>query len=84
MTGGHILLESVPGLAKTTGAKVLTEAIKLCRIYNKGYVTFTEIHKIITEEGYYKDKINIVKELFIKNKLNKNPINIFKHNQTYK
>ena len=27
MTGGHILLESVPGLAKTTGAKVLTEAI---------------------------------------------------------
>ena len=28
MTGGHILLESVPGLAKTTGAKVLTEAVK--------------------------------------------------------
>lgn len=27
MTGGHILLESVPGLAKTTGAKVLTEAV---------------------------------------------------------
>ena len=28
MTGGHILLESVPGLAKTTGARVLTEAVK--------------------------------------------------------
>ena len=27
MTGGHILLESVPGLAKTTGAKVLTDAV---------------------------------------------------------
>ena len=27
MTGGHILLESVPGLAKTTAAKVLTEAV---------------------------------------------------------
>lgn len=27
MTGGHVLLESVPGLAKTTAAKVLTEAI---------------------------------------------------------
>lgn len=27
MTGGHILLESVPGLAKTTGAKVMTEAV---------------------------------------------------------
>ena len=37
--------------------KVLTEAIKLCRIYNKGYVTFTEIHKIVTEDDYYKEKI---------------------------
>ncbi len=27
MTNGHILLESVPGLAKTTAAKVLTEAV---------------------------------------------------------
>lgn len=27
MTNGHILLESVPGLAKTTAAKVMTEAI---------------------------------------------------------
>ena len=27
MTSGHILLESVPGLAKTTAAKVMTEAV---------------------------------------------------------
>lgn len=27
ITGGHILLESVPGLAKTTAAKTLTEAV---------------------------------------------------------
>ena len=27
MANGHILLESVPGLAKTTSAKVLTEAV---------------------------------------------------------
>ncbi|MGN0378117.1 MAG: AAA family ATPase [Butyrivibrio sp.] len=27
MTNGHILLESVPGLAKTTAAKVMTEAV---------------------------------------------------------
>lgn len=27
MTNGHVLLESVPGLAKTTAAKVLTEAV---------------------------------------------------------
>ena len=27
MTNGHILLESVPGLAKTTAAKVMTDAV---------------------------------------------------------
>lgn len=27
MTNGHILLESVPGLAKTTAAKVITDAV---------------------------------------------------------
>ena len=54
--------------------KVLTEAIKLCRIYNSGYVTFEEIHKIVTEENYYKEKIEIIKKLFINNKLSKNQI----------
>ena len=54
--------------------KVLTEAIKLCRIYNSGYVTFTEIHKIVTEENYYKEKIQIIKNMFINNKLNKKQI----------
>ena len=54
--------------------KVLTEAIKLCRIYNKGYVTFTEIHKIVTEDDYYKGKIKIIKDLFVNNKLNKKQI----------
>ncbi len=28
MTGGHVLLESVPGLAKTTAAKVLAESVR--------------------------------------------------------
>ena len=54
--------------------KVLTEAIKLCRIYNKGYVTFTEIHKIVTEDDYYKGKVKIIKDLFVNNKLNKKQI----------
>ena len=30
--------------------QVLTEAIKLCRLYNNSYVTFDEIHKLITDE----------------------------------
>jgi len=55
--------------------QVLTEAIKLCRIYNNGYVTFIELHKIITEEDYYKEKIKIIRNLFINKKL--------KHKQIY-
>ena len=54
--------------------QILTEAIKLCRLYNNGYVTFEEIHKIITINGYYKEKINILKELFIKNKFSLNQV----------
>ena len=49
--------------------QVLCEAIKLCRIYNNGYVTFTELHKIITNQQYYKEKIDILKNLFMNNKL---------------
>lgn len=54
--------------------QVLTEAIKLCRIYNNGYVTFEEIHKLITNQYYYQEKIPILKDLFIKNKLSKEDI----------
>ena len=50
--------------------QVLAEAIKLCRLYNNGYVTFTEIHKIITIPGYYKEKIDYLRDLFISSRLN--------------
>ena len=49
-------------------------AIKLCRLYNKGYVTFAEIHKLITEPSYYKEKIKILKDLFILSKFNQKQI----------
>lgn len=45
--------------------QVLTEAIKLCRLYNNGYVTFEEIHKIVTQEFYYQEKFSILRENFI-------------------
>ena len=50
--------------------QILTEAIKLCRLYNNGYVTFEEIHKLITIKDYYQEKIIILKNLFINNKFN--------------
>ena len=54
--------------------QVLTEAIKLCRLYNDEYVTFAELHKIITIPDYYKEKIKKLKELFVTNKLTKEEI----------
>jgi hypothetical protein len=49
----------------------LTECIKLCRLYNNGYVTFTELHKLVNNTTYLSDKLKIVKELFLSNKLSK-------------
>lgn len=45
--------------------QVLSECIKLCRLYNDGYVTFLELHKLITIPDYYLDKLDIIKELFV-------------------
>jgi len=55
--------------------QVLSECIKLCRLYNNGYVTFIELHKLITEPNYYKSKIEILKKLFYESK--------FTHKQIY-
>ena len=54
--------------------QVLTEAIKLCRMYNNNYVTFEELHKIVTVPGYYKDKIKIIRNLFVNGNLSKEQI----------
>lgn len=54
--------------------QVLTEAIKLCRLYNDNYVTFVELHKLITSKDYYKEKIEFLKSSFLKNELTENEI----------
>ena len=48
--------------------EVLCECIKLCRLYNNGYVTFVELHKLVTLPDYYKEKIETLKKLFINSK----------------
>ena len=50
--------------------QVLTEAIKLCRLYNNNYVTFIELHKLITEPEYYRLKVENLKNLFCQSKFN--------------
>lgn len=54
--------------------QVLTECIKLCRLYNNGYVTFVELHKLITEPNYYKSKIEILRNLFCQSKFTRKEI----------
>ena len=55
--------------------EVLSECIKLCRLYNNGYVTFDELHNLVTIPNYYKEKITILRNLFISSK--------FDHKQIY-
>jgi len=51
--------------------QILTECIKLCRLYNNGYVTFLELHKLITIPNYYSSKISILRNNFLSGKLSK-------------
>ena len=52
----------------------LTECIKLCRLYNDNYVTFIELHKLINNYDYLKEKLSIVKQKFINNELTSSQI----------
>ncbi len=52
----------------------LTECIKLCRMYNNGYVTFLELHKLINNSSYLNEKIDVLKNLFLSNQLSSNQI----------
>ena len=51
--------------------QILTECIKLCRLYNNGYVTFLELQKLITIPDYYYSKISILRNKFLSGKLSK-------------
>lgn len=48
-------------------AQVISECIKLCRLYQDGYVTFPEIHKLIFSPAYFQEKVHSLKKLFQKN-----------------
>ena len=44
--------------------QVLAEAIKLCRLYNDGYVTFVELHNLINYDDYFQTKIELLRKSF--------------------
>lgn len=43
--------------------EVLAECIKLCRLYNDGYVTFAELHKLVNSPNYYMEKVRLLKRI---------------------
>lgn len=57
--------------------ETLTECIKLCRLYNNGYVTFVELHKLVTDVNYYNEKIKFLKQLFLLGKMSSSDIYSF-------
>lgn len=54
--------------------QVLSESIKFCRLYNDGYVSFSEIHKLIMFPEYYSEKLNITKTLFRNSRYSDNDV----------
>ena len=54
--------------------QILAECIKFCRLYNDGYVTFSEIHKLLMFPEYYQEKLEVLKILFKQGKFNDNDV----------
>lgn len=49
--------------------QVLENVITFCRIYNNGYVTFDELHKLITDKKYYFLQLKKVRNIFLSGSL---------------
>ncbi len=54
--------------------QAIAEAIKLCRLYNNGYVTFLELHNLLTHQKYYIEKVTDLRTLFLEGKFSKTQI----------
>ena len=54
--------------------QILAECIKLCRLYNNGYVSFSELHKLVMFPDYYSEKLTILKNMFNQGLLSDNDV----------
>ena len=50
---------------------ILEAFITICRIYNNGYVTFYELHKLISNKNYFYSKMNLIRNKFINGHLSR-------------
>jgi len=54
--------------------QVIENCIIFCRLYNDYYVTFDELHKLVTNRDYYLSKLNIIRNIFLSGKLDNSQI----------
>ena len=54
--------------------QVIENFITLCRIYNNGYVTFEELHKLVTDKKYYLQKLHITRKVFLSGLLDESSV----------
>ncbi len=54
--------------------QVLESCINICRAYNDFYVTFEELHKLVTDEEYYSSKLKNIREIFISGKFSSSEV----------
>ena len=54
--------------------QVIENFITLCRMYNNGYVTFEELHKLVTDKKYYLQKLHDVRKVFLSGILDESSI----------
>ncbi len=59
--------------------QVLACFIDYCRIYNDGYVSFDELHKLVTDYNYFVSKLPLIKKKFIKGMLPKDKCYLLLH-----
>lgn len=50
---------------------ILESCINFCRIYNNGYVTFVELHNLVSNYSYFNSKIKLIRDSFISGLLSK-------------
>ena len=52
-----------------TAEHVLEAFITICRFYNSGYVSFYELHKLISTKEYFYSKFSLIREEFLNNNI---------------
>ena len=59
--------------------QILACFIDYCRIYNNGYVSFEEIHKLVTDYDYFFSKLSLAKKKFVNGLLSKDKCYLLLH-----